>query len=107
MYSLIRPIIAKPVLAKSIPSFKSVNNSFHCSSLLKSKYYPINDDVFQLSEEQKQVKYTEMNIVLFLICKKPFNFIYIHSLDKLFLISLKTSLHQKHKKLTVKMDLKN
>lgn len=57
MYSLIRPLIAKQ---QNIT--KAVTSSFHCSSSLKSsKFYPINDDVFCLTEEQKQLRQTVFN----------------------------------------------
>jgi len=36
---------------------KNLNNSFHTSRLLNasSQYYPINDSIFNLTDEQKQV----------------------------------------------------
>jgi hypothetical protein len=36
---------------------KNFNNSFHTSRLLNasSQYYPINDSIFNLTDEQKQV----------------------------------------------------
>ena len=38
--------------------FFQANNRFHTTTLLSSsQYYPINDSVFGLTEEQKEVKF--------------------------------------------------
>ncbi len=56
MYSLAKQIVPKANSGLKLVLTKALNKSVHCSAALQSsQYYPINDDVFGLNEDQKQV----------------------------------------------------
>ena len=66
MHSLIRPILAKSGKISKLADLTSnnTNASFHFTNSLKhGLYYPINDDVFNLTEDQKQLRQTVFNFV--------------------------------------------
>ena len=44
-------------LTNKLGKFINFRSSFHNSAKLSTKYYPINDDVFGLNDDQKEVKF--------------------------------------------------
>ncbi len=87
MYSLVKHFVPKTSSGLKLALTKALSKSIHCSSaVLSSQYYPINDDVFGLTEDQKQVK------LEFSICFAKFYTTFIFSsFAKPFLISFKKS----------------
>jgi hypothetical protein len=59
MYSVLRQVISKGNTGANLATFRALNKPIHSSSSLNgTQYYPINDDVFGLTEDQKQVRHS-------------------------------------------------
>lgn len=63
MASLNKLFLFGKSLNRSAFLLKKAANIHSSASLASSKYYPINDDVFGLNEEQKQLRQTVFNFV--------------------------------------------